>query len=60
MVAIDGRDALAYVIIKPNGKGDGHGVIIEAHANGLDKPTAAYILRHVADQWDPPPKDSDD
>jgi hypothetical protein len=52
MVAVDGTDALAYVIIRPNKTGDG--VILEAAASGLSKPTAARVLRHIADQWDPP------
>jgi hypothetical protein len=51
MVAVDGTDALAYVIIKPNGHGDG--VFIEAAASGMSKPQGAYVLRHVAQQWDP-------
>ena len=46
---VDGRDALAYLIIRPS---DG-GVELEASANGIGKPDAARILRHVADQWDP-------
>lgn len=46
---VDGRDALAYLIIRP---ADG-GVELEAAANGIGKPDAARILRHVADQWDP-------
>lgn len=50
MTAIDGRDALAFVIIRP-GQTDG-GVSIEAAAKGLSKQAAAYVLRHVADQWD--------
>jgi hypothetical protein len=52
MVAVDGRDALAYVIIRP-GK-DGESVMLEAAANGISKAQGAYILRHIADQWDPP------
>jgi len=50
MTAIDGTDALAFVIIRP-GETQG-GVSIEAAAKGLDQPTAAYVLRHVANQWD--------
>jgi hypothetical protein len=50
MTAIDGTDALALVIIRP-GATEG-GVAIEAAANGMDKPAAAYVLRHVANQWD--------
>lgn len=51
---VDGRDALAFVIIRPSKKTPGEGVQIEAAANGISHATAAYILRHVADQWDPP------
>ncbi|MFE6829234.1 hypothetical protein ACFVFJ_44610 [Streptomyces sp. NPDC057717] len=50
MVAVDGTDALAFVIIRP-GSTDG-GVVIEAGANGMSKAAAAYVLRHVADQFD--------
>lgn len=50
MTAVDGTDALAFVIIRP-GSTDG-GVSIEAAANGLSKSQAAYVLRHVADLWD--------
>jgi hypothetical protein len=48
--AVDGTDALAFVIIRP-GATEG-GVSIEAAANGMDKAQAAYVLRHVADQFD--------
>lgn len=51
MAAIDGRDALAYVIIRP-GSNDS-GVVIEAAANGISKAHAAYALRHTAQSWDP-------
>lgn len=50
ITAVDGTDALAFVIVRP-GKTEG-GVEIEAVANGMDKPGAAYVLRHVANQWD--------
>ncbi|MEU1800825.1 hypothetical protein [Streptomyces sp. NPDC019937] len=50
MTAIDGRDALAFVIIRP-GQTEG-GVSIEAAASGLSKQAAAYVLRHVAQQWE--------
>jgi hypothetical protein len=50
LAAIDGTDALAFVIIRP-GQTEG-GVAIEAAANGMDKAQAAYVLRHVADQFD--------
>lgn len=51
MVAIDGTDALAYVILRPGA--DDRGVVIEAAANGIGKKHAAYALRHTAQQWDP-------
>lgn len=50
MTAVDGTDALAFVIIRP-GETEG-GVSIEAAAKGLGKPHAAYVLRHIANQWD--------
>jgi len=50
LAAIDGTDALAFVIIRP-GQTEG-GVSIEAAANGMDKTQAAYVLRHVANEFD--------
>jgi hypothetical protein len=50
LTAVDGTDALAFVIVRP-GKTPG-GVSIEAGAQGLDRETAAYVLRNVAHQWD--------
>jgi hypothetical protein len=50
IVAVDGTDALAFVIVRP-GQTEG-GVAIEAAANGLDKKSAAYVLRQVADMWE--------
>jgi len=50
ITAIDGTDALAFVIIRP-GQTEG-GVSIEAAAKGLSKRTAAYVLREVADMWE--------
>jgi hypothetical protein len=50
ITAIDGTDALAFVIIRP-GQTEG-AVSIEAVAKGLSKPAAAYVLRQVADMWD--------
>lgn len=50
MVAVDGTDALAFVIIRP---GSANGAVsIEAAASGMSKPAAAYVLRHIADQFD--------
>ena len=51
LVAADGRDALAYVIIKPGPDGN---VVIDAAASGISKPHAAWVLRQVADRWAPP------
>jgi hypothetical protein len=51
LVAIDGTDALAYVIIRP-GSGPGH-ALVEAGANGITKKQGAAALRQIADQWDP-------
>lgn len=51
MIAVDGTDALAYVILRP-GK-DETGIVIEAAAKGISKPYAAYALRHTAQSWDP-------
>ncbi|WP_405893836.1 hypothetical protein OG272_16205 [Streptomyces sp. NBC_00104] len=47
---IDGRDALAFVIVRP-GPTDG-GVAIEAASKGLSKQEAASVLRHVAGLWE--------
>ncbi|MFC9429290.1 NUDIX hydrolase [Streptomyces sp. NPDC056987] len=49
MVAIDGTNALAYVIIRPGA--DPGALTMEAGAKGLGKPAAAEVLRHIADQW---------
>ncbi|MFJ2174366.1 NUDIX hydrolase [Streptomyces sp. NPDC087851] len=49
MVAVDGTDALAYVIIRP-GASPG-ALTMEAGAKGLGKAAAAEVLRHIADQW---------
>lgn len=51
MVAVDGTDALAYVILRPGSNASG--VVIEAAAKGISKPYAAYALRHTAQSWDP-------
>ncbi|MFH8752986.1 hypothetical protein ACH4GK_17675 [Streptomyces rimosus] len=50
MVAIDGSDALAFVIIRP-GSAEGT-VSIESAAQGMSKQAAAYILRQVADLFE--------
>jgi hypothetical protein len=48
MVAVDGRDAFAYVIIRPGPDGN---VVVEAAANGISHGHAAYVLRHIAEKW---------
>lgn len=54
MVAVDGTDALAYVIIRPNPDGAPENPIVaEAAAHGLSRRAAAHVLRSVADQFDP-------
>lgn len=50
LVAVDGRDALAYVIVRP-GPND-RGVVVDAAAHGMTKKSAAFVLRQVADQFD--------
>lgn len=50
MVAVDGTDALAFVIVRP-GSTEGS-VSIEAMANGMSKTAAAYVLRNVAAQFE--------
>ena len=51
LVAIDGNDALAAVLIRPGSTEET--IALEAWAKGIDKPAAAHVLRHVADTWDP-------
>lgn len=50
MAAIDGRDALAYVILRP-GPSNAQ-VVAEAGAKGITKGQAAAALRMIADKWD--------
>lgn len=51
---VDGRNALAYVVVFPN-PDEADGVIVDAAANGLSKQGAAVVLRRVADEWATPP-----
>ncbi|OPC85347.1 hypothetical protein B4N89_27380 [Embleya scabrispora] len=51
LVAVDGTEALGFVIIRPGTSGPGS-VSLEAGATGLSKGEGAYILRRVADLWD--------
>lgn len=49
IVAIDGRDALAAVIVRRSGDDR---LEIQAFANGIDKATMAEILRDVVRRWE--------
>lgn len=51
LILLDGRDALAAVIIRPV-DGDPDSIAIEANARGMSKAVAAYALRQTADQFD--------
>jgi hypothetical protein len=53
IVAVDGTDALAYVIIRPNPGNPTKPIVVEAAASGLSHKAAAYVLRDVADRFDP-------
>ncbi|MFF0894718.1 hypothetical protein [Streptomyces sp. NPDC003278] len=48
---IDGRDALAFVIVRPAGD-DPERVSVEAGSRGMSKAAAAYALRQIADRFD--------
>lgn len=48
---LDGRDALAFVVIRPAGDGT-DAVTVEASSRGMPKSAAAYTLRATADQFD--------
>jgi hypothetical protein len=48
---LDGRDALAFVIIRP-ADDDPDRVTVEAGSRGMSKAAAAYVLRTVADEFD--------
>ncbi|MFJ8474229.1 hypothetical protein [Kitasatospora sp. NPDC094011] len=53
MVAIDGRDALFFLIVRPAPAGTtGSTVVLEHGGSGLTKAQAAHILRHAADRLD--------
>lgn len=51
LTVIDGREALAYLVILP---GENDNVLVDAAANGISRVQAAYLLRQIADRWDPP------
>lgn len=53
LAMVDGRDALAFVIIRPAGEtADADRIAVEAGAHGMSKAATAYTLRHVADEFD--------
>jgi hypothetical protein len=54
MVVVDGREAMAYVILRPTGT-TGTIALEAAAEDGVDKKHVAHVLRHVADQWAPRP-----
>ena len=47
-VAVDGMDALAFVIVRPGAEGF---VEVEASARGMTKGDAADVLEQVAARW---------
>ncbi|MCX5266066.1 hypothetical protein [Streptomyces sp. NBC_00199] len=51
LAVLDGRDALAFVIIRP-ADDDPDRVTVEAGSRGMSKAAAAYVLRTVADEFD--------
>ncbi|MEU3198484.1 hypothetical protein [Streptomyces sp. NPDC006996] len=51
LAILDGRDALAFVVIRPAGD-DPERITVEASARGMSKAEAAYALRQTADQFD--------
>ncbi|MEH0470861.1 hypothetical protein QA943_18735 [Streptomyces sp. B21-097] len=51
LAVLDGRDALAFVIIRP-ADDDPDRVTVEAGSRGISKAAAAYVLRTVADEFD--------
>lgn len=52
-VFIDGSDALAAIIVRPNA--DGTGLQVEAWANGITHAEAARIMRYMAEKWENEP-----
>ncbi|WP_202918348.1 hypothetical protein [Streptomyces cavernae] len=51
LAMIDGRDALAFVIIRPSSTNPDT-VTVEASSRGMPKAAAAYALRNVAARFD--------
>jgi hypothetical protein len=54
MVMVDGREASAYVILRPGPK-QGTVLLEAATTEGTDHHQIAQALRHIADQWSPRP-----
>jgi hypothetical protein len=54
MVVVDGREAVAYVILRPGPK-PGTVLLEAATTEGADAHKVAQALRHVSDQWAPRP-----
>lgn len=54
MVVVDGREAVAYVILRP-GPGKGTVLLEAATTEGTSAEQVAQALRHIADQWAPRP-----
>lgn len=50
LVMVDGREAVAYVILRPTGT-DGTVELEAATKGGVDQRQVAQALRHIADQW---------
>lgn len=46
---VDGKDALAFVIVRP-GASEGT-VSVDAGSNGMSKEQGAYILAQIAQRW---------
>ncbi|MGW2497320.1 hypothetical protein ACWCV2_22825 [Streptomyces pseudogriseolus] len=51
LIVLDGRDALAFVVIRPADE-DPERIAVEASAHGISKAVTAYALRQTADQFD--------
>ncbi|MBP5922147.1 MULTISPECIES: hypothetical protein [Streptomyces] len=54
MVVVDGREAIAYVILRPGPK-QGTVLLEAAATEGTDQHQVAQALRHISDQWAPRP-----
>lgn len=46
---VDGRDALAFLIIRPSA--DGAGFAIESGASGMTRKAAAVVLLAITERW---------